>query len=139
MVQRVRDVMTPSPIGVSVDAPVSEVARMMREEDIDAVLVVEGQQLHGLVTDRDVVVRIVAEASDLRTATAKAACSPTLLTVAPDDDVDRAVALMRQSGVRRLPVVDSGRPVGVVDLGDVAVARGAAALGDISVPADPDE
>lgn len=133
MAQKVREIMTDTPVAVGVHTAVSEVAHTMREKDIGAVLVMEGEQLRGLVTDRDLILRVVADGQDPKETTAQNACSDTLVTVAPEDPIDRAIALMRQHSVRRLPVVDNGRPVGIIALGDLAVERDpGSVLGDIS-------
>ncbi|MEU0054417.1 CBS domain-containing protein [Streptomyces sp. NPDC006184] len=121
MTQAVREIMTTNPVAVAPDTPVCEVAARMRDEDIGAVLVCAGHRLRGLVTDRDLTVRILAEGGDVTGRTVAEACSRELVTVAPDDDVDRAVWLMRGKALRRLPVVEDGCVVGIVALGDVAV------------------
>ncbi|MBT2439703.1 CBS domain-containing protein [Streptomyces sp. ISL-36] len=139
MSQQVREVMTSDVVAVGPLMPVVEVARLMREEDIGAVLVAENGQLRGLVTDRDLVVRVLAEGGDVTGRIVQEACSTELVSVSPDDDVDRAVRLMRAHAVRRLPVVEHGQPVGIVSLGDVAVERDpGSALGDISA-AEPSD
>jgi len=105
----------------------------MRDENIGAVLVTDGDRLRGLVSDRDLVVRTLAEGGDPDQTTVVHACSDDLVTVGPDEDLDRAVTLMREHSVRRIPVVDHGQPVGIVSLGDMAMERDArSALGDIS-------
>ncbi|MER5859764.1 CBS domain-containing protein [Streptomyces sp. NPDC059688] len=121
MTQAVREIMTCNPITVTPETPVCEVAVRMRDEDIGAVLVCAGDRLRGLVTDRDLTVRILADCGDVTGRTVAEACSSELVTVAPDDDVDRAVQLMRGKALRRLPVVEDGRVVGIVALGDVAL------------------
>ncbi|GGS47267.1 CBS domain-containing protein [Streptomyces griseoviridis] len=121
MTAQVREVMTLGPVTVAPDTPVTEVARVMRDRNIGAVLVVDGGRLRGLVTDRDLTVRILAEDGDASARTVAEACSPNVVCVAPEDDLDRAVQLMRGRALRRLPVVDDGQPVGMVTLGDVAV------------------
>ncbi|MFI2352764.1 CBS domain-containing protein [Streptomyces sp. NPDC019443] len=95
--------------------------------------------LRGLVTDRDLVVRVLAEGRNVDEATVSQACSADLVAVSPDDDIDRAVQLMREQAVRRLPVVENERPVGIVSLGDLAIERDpSSALGDIS-SAEPNQ
>ncbi|MFA3872993.1 CBS domain-containing protein (plasmid) [Streptomyces sp. G6] len=137
MAQQVREVMTADPVTVEPGTPVQQVAARMRNESIGAVLVTDSGQLRGLVTDRDLTVRILADGGDVSGRTVGEACSSEVVAVAPDDDVDRAVQLMRSKALRRLPVVDNGRPVGIVALGDLAVERDpGSALGDISA-ADP--
>ncbi|WP_031480584.1 CBS domain-containing protein [Streptomyces bicolor] len=134
MTRHVRDVMTTDLATVEPQTPVTAVARMMRDEDIGAVLVTEGDELRGLVSDRDLVIRAVAEGGDLARTTVANACSEDLVTVGPDDDLARAVHVMREHSVRRVPVVDEGHhAVGIVSIGDLAIERDPdSALGDIS-------
>ncbi|NGO44100.1 CBS domain-containing protein [Streptomyces ureilyticus] len=136
MAQKVREIMTSAPVAVGTRTAVSEVAHRMRDEDIGAVLVAEGDELRGLVTDRDLVVRVLAEDKNPADTTVQSACSPDLVTVTPDDEVRRAVQLMREHSLRRLPVVEGKTPVGIVALGDLAIERDPeSALGDISAAA----
>jgi CBS domain-containing protein len=133
MAQHVRDIMTSAPVTVEPQTSVTQVARLMRDEDIGAVLVAEGDDLRGLVSDRDLVVRALAEGGDPDETTVAGVCSGDLYTITPDEDLDQAVRLMREHAVRRVPVVDHGRPVGIVSLGDLAMERDpGSALGDIS-------
>ncbi|GGK61572.1 MULTISPECIES: CBS domain-containing protein [Streptomyces aurantiacus group] len=139
MAQKVREIMTSAPVAVGTRTAVSEVAHRMRDENIGAVLVAEGDELRGLVTDRDLVVRVLAEDKNPADTTVQSACSPELVTVTPDDEVGRAVQLMREHSLRRLPVVEGKHPVGIVALGDLAMERDPeSALGDISA-ARPNE
>ncbi|MFE0798516.1 CBS domain-containing protein [Streptomyces sp. NPDC058812] len=134
MTQYVRDIMTGDPVTVQPQTSVTAVARLMRDRDLGAVLVTDGDELRGLVTDRDLVVRSVAEGGDPEQTTVAGACSDDVVTVRSDDELNRAVELMREHAVRRVPVVDDGRPVGIVSLGDLAMERDPeSALGDISV------
>ncbi|MEV5884615.1 CBS domain-containing protein [Streptomyces sp. NPDC052020] len=134
MVQYVRDIMTSEPVTVEPQTSVVDVARIMRDEDLGAVLVTEGDRLRGLVTDRDLVIRSLAEGGDPQQTTVAGACSDDVVTVRPDEELDHAVELMREHAVRRIPVVDEGHPVGIVSLGDMAMERDPdSALGDISV------
>ncbi|OEJ28255.1 oxidoreductase [Streptomyces agglomeratus] len=133
MGQKVREIMTSTPATVGVLTAVSEVAHRMREENIGAVLVADGDELRGLVTDRDLVVRVLAEGKDPGDTTVRDVCSPDLVTVTPDDEVDRAIRLMREHSLRRLPVVEGATAVGIVSLGDLAIERDpGSALGDVS-------
>lgn len=133
MAQQVREIMTRTPVTVEPGTSVAQVARRMRDEDIGAVLVAEGEQVRGLVTDRDLVVRVLSEGGDPDRHSVKEACSPELISVSPDDEVDRAVQVMREHSVRRLPVLENGRAVGIISLGDLAIERDPeSALGDIS-------
>ncbi|MER6301730.1 CBS domain-containing protein [Kitasatospora sp. NPDC001539] len=137
MTQKIRDVMTAGPVTVPRLCSVRDAARFMRDSAIGDVLVADGDELYGLLTDRDLVVRVLADGKDPDSTNAGDVCSAELVTVAPGDDVRQAVDLMRQHGLRRLPVVEDGRAVGVVSLGDLALDRDPeSALADISV-ADP--
>ncbi|MGW7201557.1 CBS domain-containing protein [Streptomyces chryseus] len=136
MGQQVREIMTSAPATVGVLTAVSEVAHRMREEDIGVVLVAEGDELRGLVTDRDLVVRVLAEGKDPGETTVRDVCSTDLVTVAPGDEVDDAIRLMRENALRRLPVVEGSTAVGIVSLGDLAIERDpTSALGDVSAAA----
>jgi len=138
MAQQIREVMTPNPVSLPGTASVHEAARAMRDADIGDVIVLEHQQVCGIVTDRDIVVRTVAEAQDPVATTLADICSHSLLTVPPTDSVEDAVRLMRTHAIRRLPVVEGGKAVGIVSLGDLAVERDpGSALGGISA-APPD-
>jgi CBS domain-containing protein len=133
MAQQIRELMTPNPIMLPGTASVHEAARAMRDAQIGDVIVIEHDQVCGIVTDRDIVVRTVAETRDPATTPLADICSHNLLTVTPTDSVEEAVRLMRTHAVRRLPVVDGGRAVGIVSLGDLAVERDpGSALGEIS-------
>ncbi|MFJ8191793.1 CBS domain-containing protein [Streptomyces sp. NPDC096094] len=134
MTQYVRDIMTGDPVTVEPQTSVTAVARIMRDQDLGTVLVTDGDELRGLVTDRDLVIRSVAEGGDPEQTTVAGACSDDVVTVRPDEELNHAVELMREHAVRRVPVVDDGRPVGIVSLGDLAMERDPeSALGDISV------
>jgi CBS domain-containing protein len=133
MPQRIHDVMTPKPVTLPGTALVHEAARAMRDQDIGDVIVIENQQVCGIVTDRDIVLRMVAEARDPAATRLADICSHALLTVAPTDSIAEAVRLMRTHAIRRLPVVEEGKAVGIVSLGDLAQERDPdSALGEIS-------
>ena len=133
MGQQVKEVMTTGPITLDRDASLAEAARVMRDRGIGDVIVVEGDDAEGIVTDRDIVIRGVAEGADPNTTRLGQVVSGDLTSVAPDDPVERALELMREKAVRRLPVLEGGKPVGVVSLGDLAIQRDAGSvLADIS-------
>ncbi len=123
MTAKVRDVMTPGPIGVDYYQSISDAARTMRDWGVGAVLVVLGHALHGLVTDRDLVIRAVAESRGPQEPVGPLA-SCHLIRVRADDDTAVAARLMREHAVRRLPVIDDGQVAGVVSLGDLAMNDG---------------
>jgi CBS domain-containing protein len=133
MAQQIRELMTPNPVTLPGTASVHEAARAMRAADIGDVIVIENNQVCGIVTDRDIVVRTVAEARDPATTTLADICSHALTTVRTTDSIEQAVQLMRAKAIRRLPVVEGGQAGGIVSLGDLAVERDpSSALGDIS-------
>jgi CBS domain-containing protein len=114
-------------------APLAEAARLMRDEDIGAVIVEEQNELVGLLTDRDIAIRAVADNRSVQDTEVQEIASKDLQTLRPDDDVEVAVELMRKTAVRRAPVVDEGRVVGILSLGDLArVKDKRSALADIS-------
>lgn len=128
MTARVRDVMTPGPIGVDYYQSIGEAARAMRDWGVGAVLVVKDQSLYGLVTDRDLVVRAVAEAREPDDPVGPLS-SVDLIGVDADAEVGVAGLLMRQHAVRRLPVLENGQVTGIVSLGDLSLLDGAALPG----------
>jgi CBS domain-containing protein len=137
-VTKVRDVMTAEPIVLQQDQSIADAAQAMRDTSVGAVLVVDGDKLCGLVTDRDIVVRAVAE-SALPDSPVGQVVSPDLVAVDADDETIDAARVMQDHAVRRLPVLDDGRIVGIVSIGDLAVSRGEdSALAQISA-ADPNE
>jgi CBS domain-containing protein len=134
MTQKVHEVMTMAPVSVGSQTTLVDVANLMRERDIGDVLVIDNGRFQGIVTDRDIVIRAVAENRDLRAATAEDICSRDIVDVSPNDDADRAVMLMRARAVRRVPVMDGDRVVGILALADMAIERQPeSALADISV------
>jgi CBS domain-containing protein len=138
MAQHIRELMTPNPVSMPGTASVHEAARAMRDQDIGDVIVIEHHQVCGIITDRDIAVRVVAETKDPATTALADICSHSLLTVTPTDSVEHAVRLMRTHTIRRLPVVEEGKAVGIVSLGDLAVERDPdSVLGEISA-APPD-
>ncbi|MDX2825041.1 CBS domain-containing protein [Streptomyces ipomoeae] len=138
MADFVREVMTSGVVTVRPDASLVEAAQLMRAQDIGDVLVAADGRLIGVLTDRDITLRAVADGVDPLTVSAQAVCTPHPVVVGPDDAVSVAVTLMRDHAVRRLPVLEDGHPVGMVSLGDLAVSQDPrSALADIS-RAEPD-
>ena len=121
MAQTVREVMTQHVVTLPRTARLRDAARRMKEEDIGDVIVMDDGTICGMVTDRDIVVRAIAEGKDPDSAQLEEICSHEVVSVAPDDSVDQAVQLMRQRAIRRLPVVEGGSPVGIISLGDLAI------------------
>ncbi|MEU4361687.1 CBS domain-containing protein [Promicromonospora sp. NPDC023987] len=132
MVQTVADVMTPAPTAVDVSDSVQAAARAMASEDVGALVVQSESKIVGIVTDRDLVIRGLAEGLGVD-ATVGQVASEQLVTVGPGDPVQTAVEVMRDAAVRRVPVMDGDVVVGIVAIGDLAVTRDpASALADIS-------
>ena len=120
---KIRDVMTPNPRTVSPNDTVQAAARVMQTEDTGAVPVVDGGQVVAVVTDRDIVVRVVAEGGSLSTTVGEIA-SRSVVCVTPDMSTQEASELMSEHQIRRLPVVENDRLVGIVSIGDLAVKDG---------------
>lgn len=128
----VGEIMTSPPTTVTADTQIVAVAKKMRDDDIGAVVVTDGDKLDGVVTDRDLVVRGIAENAD-PLGPVSGVISGATVSVTRTDDVATAVTLMREHAVRRLPVVDGSQVVGIVSIGDIAVQRDErSALADIS-------
>jgi CBS domain-containing protein len=139
MAQRIRDVMTTDPTTLPEDATVADAARSMRDEDIGDVLVVREGALTAILTDRDIAVRVVAEDRTPADTRVGEIGSKDIATLSPDDTIADAVRIMRGKALRRIPVVENGRPVGIVSIGDLAVERDTdSALADISA-SEPNE
>lgn len=133
MAQHVRDLMTAAPVTLAPDTPVRQAAQVMRDQGIGDVLVGDGDRVSGIVTDRDIVVRGLADRDDLSDCLLRDVCSDQLVTASPDEDVDTAVTRMRENAVRRIPVVEDGRAVGVLSIGDAAIEKDSlSGLADIS-------
>jgi CBS domain-containing protein len=123
MATKMRDIMSPAPVSMAATEPVSAAARAMKEHGIGTVLIVTDGRLSGLVTDRDIAIRVLAENRDPATTCVGDICSTEVAVLGPDDDVDQASRLVRERAVRRIPIVQDGIPVGVVSIGDLALAK----------------
>jgi CBS domain-containing protein len=121
MVNSVRDAMTEDPRSIGASTSVVEAARLMRDEHIGSLPITDGDTLVGMITDRDITTRVVAEAADLATTTVGDVYSQDLISVEPDKDLAEALGLMARHQVRRLPVVEDGRLVGIVAQADIAL------------------
>ncbi|WP_104989798.1 CBS domain-containing protein [Deinococcus sp. NW-56] len=121
-----REIMTPNPVTVDPQATLKEVATLMLEQDIGAVLVMDGDRPSGIITDRDIVIRAVAYGHDYGTAVTDYTTG-SVFTMEADADVQEAAREMADRQLRRLPVTDGGKIVGMVSLGDLAVRAGGSA------------
>ncbi len=133
MPQSIRELMTPDPRTVEPSATLQDAARRMSEDDIGAVLVEDGGSLAGILTDRDIVVRAVAEGRDPASTRVSDVASRDVTALTVDQSVEDAIKIVREENVRRIPVVQDGRPAGIVSIGDLAIERDAgSALADLS-------
>ncbi|NLA36636.1 MAG: CBS domain-containing protein [Actinobacteria bacterium] len=132
----IEQVMTTDVVSCSKTATVADAARLMRDRNIGDVLVTDNSgKLAGIVTDRDMVVRCLADGADPNV-TLGEVCTTDLATLTRDASIDEAVRMMSERSMRRVPVVDRGKPIGIVSLGDLAIERDPqSALGEISAAA----
>jgi CBS domain-containing protein len=129
---QVREAMTSSPRTVTGDSSIAEAARLMRDEDTGIAPITEGQRLVGVVTDRDIAIKVVAQGKDPETTKVTQIASTTLVTIDPEQDLDEALRLMAQHQLRRLPVVEEdGNIVGILAQADVAQHADAARTGQV--------
>jgi CBS domain-containing protein len=121
MTNSVREAMTEDPRSIGPSASVVEAAQLMRDEHIGSLPITDGNTLVGMITDRDITTRVVAEAADLATTSVGDVYSQDLVSVEPDKDLEEALGLMARHQVRRLPVVEGDRLVGIVAQADIAL------------------
>src|SRR5687767_15738497 len=139
MARTVEEIMTRDPRTVNADDPIIEAARTMRDSDIGDVIVLQDGDVGGIVTDRDIVVRGLADGRDPQSTSVSEVCTTGIEAIEPGASVEDALRKMREADIRRLPVVEDGRPVGIISLGDLAVEREPdSTLADISA-ASPDQ
>lgn len=131
MPSRVQDLMTPHPATIAPNASVREAAQLMLQHDVGPLPVVEGGKLVGIVTDRDLVVRVLADGRDPDSTQVKEACSRDPLTVSPEDSLERTLQLLAENQVRRVPVVDDERLVGIVAQADIARELESSRVGEV--------
>ncbi|HUP46098.1 MAG TPA: CBS domain-containing protein [Thermoanaerobaculia bacterium] len=121
MAKNVRDVMTPNPKCVSERDSILQAARIMRDEDTGVVPVVDGKKVIGVITDRDIVVRVIADGKDLNSVKINEVMTKQVRTVKEDQSVDDVLKLMGGSEIRRVPVVNQGNEiVGIISIGDLS-------------------
>lgn len=127
----VREAMTDSPRSIERDHSVVQAARVMASEDVGSLPVVEGSKLIGMLTDRDLVLQVLAKDLDPRKVTVSEIATPSPVVAKPDEALDEALQRMAQEQVRRLPVVDDGKLVGILAQADVARTAKAASTGQM--------
>jgi CBS domain-containing protein len=142
MAKSVRDAMTGDPRSIGATASVVEAARLMREQDIGSLPITDDEKLVGMITDRDITMRVVAEAADLKATSVGDVYSRDLVSVEPEKDLQEALQLMARHQVRRLPVVENDRLVGIVAQADIALRENETKTGElveaISAPSEAD-
>jgi CBS domain-containing protein len=139
MARSVRDAMTEDPRSIGASASVVEAARLMREQHIGSLPVKEDDRLVGMITDRDIAARVVAESAAPETTSVGDVYSRDLISIEPDHGLDDALQLMARHQVRRLPVVENGMLVGMVAQADIALKeneRTGELVGAISEPSE---
>jgi CBS domain-containing protein len=130
---KIRDVMTPAPVTVASTDMVLSAAKAMKEQGVGVLPVITDGLLTGILTDRDITVRVLAEGRDPASVRVGDVCTADVVVVGLDDDVDEVIRLVHERAVRRVPVVDDGVPMGIVSIGDLALAKDeGSALADVS-------
>ncbi len=139
MAQAIRELMIKDLVALPADASVEDASRHMKDRDIGDVIVLEDEDVAGILTDRDIVIRAIAEGRSPAETTIGEIASRDLATVSPDDTVETVIGIMRTRALRRVPVVEARKLLGIVSIGDLAVERDSdSALADISA-AEPNE
>ena len=142
MAKSIRDAMTEDPRSIGPSVSVVEAARLMREGDIGSLPITDDEKLVGMITDRDITTRVVAEGSDPKVTSVSDVYSRDLISVEPDEGIEEALRLMAHHQVRRLPVVENGRLVGIVAQADIALRENEKKTGElveaISAPSEGD-
>ena len=129
---QIRELMTVKPRTVKAGASVVEAAKLMRGEDAGVAPIVDGDRLVGIVTDRDIAIRVVAEGRDPQSTKVEEVASQNVVTIDPQQELDEALRLMAQHQLRRLPVVEEdGKLVGIVAQADVALHASDEQTGDV--------
>ena len=131
MAKTVRDAMTQDPRSIGQSATVVEAAKLMREQDIGSLPITDDENLVGMITDRDITMRVVAEAADPKQTSVGDVLSRDLISVEADNDLEEALRLMARHQVRRLPVVEDGRLVGIVAQADIALGENETKTGEL--------
>ena len=136
MAKTLQDVMSTTPVTLPATATVAQAAKRMRDDDIGDVIVMDGGRVFGILTDRDIVVRAMAADCDPTTTPIRDICTIDLVTMSPGDDVKKAIEVMKDKAIRRIPVCQGDNPIGIVSIGDLAIeSHGEKALADISAAA----
>lgn len=140
---KVKDIMSRNIAQVAPYASVFDAAQLMQKHNIGSVPVCNNEKVVGILTDRDIVVRNIAGGQDPKSTRVEDVMSVDITTVTPDTEVAQAGKVMAQKQIRRIPVTDNDRLVGMVAIGDIAIhgindAEVAEAIAEISIPAKPE-
>jgi CBS domain-containing protein len=140
---KIKEIMTDQVAYLNPDANLVEAAQLMQKHDVGVLPVCQGQEVLGIVTDRDIVVRNIAHGQDPKTTPVKNVMTSDVKMISPEMSLDQAAELMADHQIRRLPVVDNQRIVGMVALGDLATQAKydvelGMTLGKISTPSEPE-
>ncbi len=125
----VQEFMTANAVSIEASQPITEAARLMKDHDIGLLPVTSGGALVGVLTDRDIVIRAIADGANEATVGDIVTANPVI--VSPSDSEDEAVGLMSRHDVRRLPVAEQGTLVGMVSVGDIATRAGSQLAGTV--------
>ncbi|NLW56312.1 MAG: CBS domain-containing protein [Firmicutes bacterium] len=141
---KIKDIMTDQVAFVSPETTIVETAQLMQKHNVGSIPVCEGQNIVGIVTDRDIVVRSVAHGKDASTSPVRDVMTSNVQSVSPEMELNQVAELMSKEQIRRLPVVENNRLVGMVSLGDLATQAKhdveiAQTLGEISKPSQPEQ
>lgn len=129
---QIKELMTVKPRTVKQGDSIVDAAKLMKGEDTGVAPIVDGDRLVGVVTDRDIAIRVVAEGRDPQSTKVEDVASQNLVTIDPQQDLDEALRLMAQHQVRRLPVVEEdGKLVGIIAQADVARHASAERTGEV--------
>jgi CBS domain-containing protein len=144
VVLKIRDIMTHRVAFVNPQTTVVEAAQLMQKHDVGAIPVCEGEKILGIVTDRDIVVRNIAHGKDPHSTPVREVMTTDVKSVTPEMNLSQAAGIMADQQIRRLPVLENERLVGMVSLGDLATKAKfdveiSQALGDISFPSEPEK
>ena len=120
---KVREIMTVEVATAAPDNTLDEIAVMMKNEDVGSIPIVADGELRGILTDRDIVIRCIAEGKEPTDTTAEEVLSEAMHTIEPEAEVEEASELMAAEQIRRLPVVEENRLIGIIALGDLAVSE----------------
>ncbi|KUO64845.1 MAG: inosine-5'-monophosphate dehydrogenase [Gracilibacter sp. BRH_c7a] len=120
---KVSDIMSSNVSFVDPSTKLIDIAKLMKEKDVGSVPVVQNDTVKGIITDRDIVIRVISEGKDTNQVTAEQVMSADPVVIEDSEDIDKAADIMFEYQIKRLPVVKKDKLVGIISLGDLAVER----------------